>query len=317
MRPLPPLRLAPSLPSAAGILLVAVALPVAVSVGCKRPEPLAEQTREGSPEDPSASAGTEPAGDPTKNGPEKAAEPARDRTPKTGGDTPGASDEGDGDGDGDEGDGADGEHGAEARSDDHHGQGMRHSFSDVARFRRLFDAPDRDEWQKPEEVVRLLSLEAGMTVVDLGAGTGYFLEHLVDAVGDEGTVLALDVEPNMVAHMEDRAEARGYDQVEARVVEEDDPGLEPASVDRVLIVDTWHHLSDREAYAGSLRKALRPDGFVLVVDFTRDSERGPPKRHKLPATTVVEELEAGGFPDVAVVEETLPDQYVIRARVGD
>jgi len=200
--------------------------------------------------------------------------------------------------------------------DDHRGQGMAHSFADVARFARMFDAPDRDEWQKPAQVLRLLAVEAGMTVVDLGAGTGYFLPHLAKAVGDDGTVLALDVEPNMVAHMKDRMEQVGFDDVvTAREVAPDDPELDPGSVDRILVVDTWHHLGDREAYAARLRRALRPGGQLLVVDFTEDAPRGPPKVHRLTAPAVAAELEAAGFPEVQVVEESLPDQWVVRAAV--
>lgn len=82
----------------------------------------------------------------------------------------------------------------------HHGGGMHHGFKDVARWIKVFDHPERDQWQKPQAVVSALQLEPGMSVVDIGAGTGYFLPHLRAAVGDAGRVLALDVEPNMVAY---------------------------------------------------------------------------------------------------------------------
>jgi len=77
---------------------------------------------------------------------------------------------------------------------------MHHGFKDVARWIKVFDHPERDQWQKPQAVVSALQLEPGMSVVDIGAGTGYFLPHLRAAVGDAGRVLALDVEPNMVAY---------------------------------------------------------------------------------------------------------------------
>lgn len=195
----------------------------------------------------------------------------------------------------------------------HHGQGHHHDFSDVERFSAIFDDPERDAWQRPQEVVTHLQLTEGAVVADLGAGTGYFLPHLSPAVGAEGRVLALDVEEAMVAHMRERIAEAEMANAEARVVSTDAPGLEPASVDRVLIVDTWHHISDREAYSARLAEALRPGGFVLVVDFTADSPQGPPAAMRLTAEQVSAELEAGGL-TTEILQEELPYQYVVRAQ---
>lgn len=194
-----------------------------------------------------------------------------------------------------------------------HGGGPHHDFSDVEAFARLFDDPARDAWQRPADVVALLSLRSGMTVADLGAGTGYFLPHLSPAVGPEGRVLALDVEPNMVAHMEARAVEAGLANVEAHRVAPDDPGLTAGAVDRILVVDTWHHIEHREAYARRLLASLAPGGFVLVVDFTLESEHGPPPEMRLPASVVAAELTAGGLA-AEVVPESLPMQYAVLGR---
>lgn len=195
----------------------------------------------------------------------------------------------------------------------HHGQGHHHhDFSDVERFAAIFDDPARDQWQRPADVVALLELEPGMAVADLGTGTGYFLPHLAQAVGPSGRVLGLDTEPRMVEHVRERVERAGLTNVEARVVAPDDPGLAPGSVDRILVVDTWHHIADRERYAARLRAALREGGFVLVVDFTPESPHGPPPAMRLSADAVVRELEAGGLA-ARVLDEPLPYQYVVRA----
>ena len=196
----------------------------------------------------------------------------------------------------------------------HGGHGMAHDFSDVDTWVAAFDDPTRGEWQKPEHVVALMEIAPGATVVDLGAGTGYFLPYLARAVGAEGKVLALDAEPNLVDHMTKRAAEEGLANVEARVVAPDDPGLAAGSVDRVLIVDTWHHIPDRAVYARRLAAALKPGGRILVVDFTPESDRGPAPEHKLSAEAVVAELVAGGLEARALAEE-LPDQYVVEARL--
>jgi ubiquinone/menaquinone biosynthesis C-methylase UbiE len=194
-----------------------------------------------------------------------------------------------------------------------HSQGYHLSFSDAERFARHFDDPERDAWQRPREVVQWLQLSHGQAVADLGAGTGYFISHLSNAVGPSGTVLALDVEPNMIRYLERRASEAGWQNVKARVVAPDDAGLAAESVDRILIVNTWHHIDDRTRYATKLAQSLKPGGFVLVVDFTRESDIGPPPAHRISAEAVVHELSAAALDAAVVTGESLPKQYVVRA----
>jgi ubiquinone/menaquinone biosynthesis C-methylase UbiE len=188
-------------------------------------------------------------------------------------------------------------------------------FSDADRFARRFDDPARDAWQMPDEVIRRLALLPGQVVVDLGSGTGYFVGRLASAVGPKGRVLALDVEPKMVAHVKERAAKAGLTNVESRQVALDDPGLAAGSVNRVLIVNTWHHIDRRVDYAKKLARALAPKGEIWVVDFTLESDLGPPAKHRLTAQQVVSELEQAAL-DAAVIEpEGLPKQYLVRARL--
>ena len=161
--------------------------------------------------------------------------------------------------------------------------------------------------------MRLLALAPGHTVVDLGAGTGYFLPHLAPAVQPGGRAVGLDLEPKMVAYMEKRIARERISGAEARVVTPADPGLAAGSVDRVLVVNTWHHIENRVDYARKLHQALRPGGFVLVVDFTMETRRGPPPAARLAPALVVGELTRAGL-TAEVVDESLPDQYVVRAR---
>lgn len=189
---------------------------------------------------------------------------------------------------------------------------MHHRFEKADEWAPVFDDPKRDAWQQPDKVVAALALAPYMAVADIGAGTGYFEKRLADAVGPNGTVIAVDVEPDMVRYLRDRAHREQTPIVEARLGEPADPKLAPGSVDRVLIVDTWHHLDDRVAYGKKLAAALKPGGFVMVVDFTQESDKGPPKQHRLPPSEVIEELTAAGL-KASVVEVGLPDQYVVKA----
>lgn len=197
----------------------------------------------------------------------------------------------------------------------HHGHagGHHHDFSDTEKYAARFDAADRRDWQKPEEVVRILSLSPGLHIADIGAGTGYFLSPLSKEVGPTGKVLGLDVEPAMVEHMKKRIEKEAMSNATARACPPDSPGLEQGSVDRILIVNTWHHIGDREAYSRKLRETLRPGGFITVVDFDANSPIGPPASARLSAEAVVEEMRAGGL-DAQIVEEALPYQYIVVGR---
>jgi ubiquinone/menaquinone biosynthesis C-methylase UbiE len=190
--------------------------------------------------------------------------------------------------------------------------GYHKDFSNAAAFAKSFDDPTRDAWQRPNDVLALLRIEPGSVVVDLGAGTGYFVEKLSRAVGPGGKVLALDVEPNMVNFVQERAKERGLTNVTAKVVASNDPALAPNSVSRILVVNTWHHIDARSAYARKLAQALAPAGEIWVVDFTKESDLGPPAPHRITAEKVLEELAQGGL-RAEIVSEKLPKQYVVRA----
>ena len=189
-----------------------------------------------------------------------------------------------------------------------------HRFEKAEDWAAQFDAPSRAAWQKPDEVVGLLALAPGMTVVDVGAGTGYFLARLSAAVGPNGRVVATDIEPDMVRYMTERAAREKLGNVSAVVAPTDDVGVVPGSADRALVVDVWHHIEKRDQYAARLARALRPGGAVVIVDFTLESRRGPPRDHRLAPDTVMAELRAGGFA-VELATESLPDQYVVVGRL--
>ncbi len=191
-----------------------------------------------------------------------------------------------------------------------------HDFSDAERWTGIFDSPERQEWQKPGEVVALMKIEPGMTAADLGAGTGYFLAYLSPAVGEDGRVLALEPEASLVEFMQQRAADKGWSNVEPRRIPYDDPQLDAGSVDRLLIVNTWHHIEDRPVYAAKIRQALKPEGRVYVVDFTLDSPSGPPPEERLQPDQIIDELTRGGLAS-ALVEETLPRQFVVVGRRDD
>jgi len=187
----------------------------------------------------------------------------------------------------------------------------RHPFDDVKQWSAVFDDPARDAWQKPKELVAALGIRAGMTVADLGAGTGYFSRYLAGAVGERGTVFAVDTEPNLVAHLRERAEQEHTANVAPLLASFDDSRLPRAAVDLVLIVDTFHHLDHRLDYLRRLRRVLKPSGRVAIVDWqAQPLPVGPPPEHKLPREQVVREMQAAGY-RLTAEPGILPYQYVL------
>jgi len=196
--------------------------------------------------------------------------------------------------------------------DDHqHDATVSHPFDDAERWSAVFDAPSRAEWQKPAEIPAALGIKEGMVVADIGAGTGYFERFFARAVGPEGRVYAVDIEPSMVAHLEDRASKEGTPNVTAVLAAPDDPKLPAAGVDLIFICDTWHHIDDRLSYLKHLAGALKPGGRVAIVDFhKKELPVGPPPEHKLAREEVVEELAEAGWA-LAGESDLLPYQYLL------
>ena len=192
----------------------------------------------------------------------------------------------------------------------HEGGPLVRRFEKAEDWAKRFEGPDRDAYQKPEVVVKALGLGEGMVVADIGAGTGYFLPHLSKAVGKSGRVVAIDIESTMVRYMIDRARRENLDNVWPRLGAVDDPLLRPESLDRILIVNTWHHIPKRAVYAKKLAESLSEKGQVFIVDFKLESERGPARDHKVPPEVAAADLEAGGLA-ARIDRDLLPDQYVV------
>jgi SAM-dependent methyltransferase len=195
-----------------------------------------------------------------------------------------------------------------AHSHDHH-DGMPHRFEHADEWAKQFDDPSRDAWQHPDEVLGALALAPGQAIADVGAGTGYFTVRLARAVPD-GQVFATDIEPDMVRYLTERAAREQLVNVRAVLATATDPNLAAASLDRVLVVDVWHHVADRIGYANKLAAALRPGGMIAIVDFTLAATHGPPQHHRLAPEAIVADLRAAGL-DAEVSAVALPEQYIV------
>lgn len=213
--------------------------------------------------------------------------------------------------------------GSPAQPPDHgHGHGHRHDGghhvggqhgnpADLDGYVAKMESPDRDAWQKPDEVVQALGVKQGMVVCDIGAGPGYFSLRLARAVGDSGGVFSVDVEPRILAVLRDRIEKAGARNVTPVLALPGDPLLPPASCDLILVINTYHHFPDGPAYLRRLARSLRPGGRVANIDFhKKDLPVGPPVAHKVAREDFLKQAEAAGL---ALAEEKtfLPYQYFL------
>lgn len=170
---------------------------------------------------------------------------------------------------------------------------MQHRFDDPAKFAKSFDDPKRDAWQLPDRVIAALQLKEGMTVADIGAGTGYFTMRLAKA-SPKVAVYAADIEPSMVDYLKTRAASEHLRNVVPVLASASGPNL-PTPVDVVLVVDTYHHLPSRAAYFRDLRKSLAPGGRIAIVDFRKDAPEGPPVHFRFTPEQIEAEMAQAGF----------------------
>ena len=154
----------------------------------------------------------------------------------------------------------------------------------------------REEEEHGVALRRWLDVRPGQAVCDLGCGNGYHALPLAEALGPQGTLYAVDLQPEMLAMLAQLAGAGGLRNVRCIQAELDDPRLEPASCDLVLLVDVYHELSHPVRVMGHVREALRPGGRVVLVEFRSEDPSVPIKpEHTMSKAQVVRELAAHGF----------------------
>lgn len=161
----------------------------------------------------------------------------------------------------------------------------------------LLEDPERKTWLPPDAVLAALHLHAGETVVDIGAGTGYFALPIAAAVGPGGLVLAVDVAPRMLERLQARLAEAAVGNVQGFEGEASSTGLPSACADMVFMANVWHEFEDHAAVLGEARRLLKPAGRVALLDWRPDAEpvHGPPLAHRISSGAAQASLEAAGF----------------------
>jgi ubiquinone/menaquinone biosynthesis C-methylase UbiE len=169
----------------------------------------------------------------------------------------------------------------------------------------------REREEECSQLLKILRLEPGQAVCDMGCGNGFYSLPLAELVGEQGKVVAVDIQPEMLDLLKDRAKEKGIKNIECVLGTVVDPKLADESLDMVLMVDVYHEFSHPEQMLRAIRRSLKPTGRVALVEFRGEDPDVPIKPlHKMTKAQIMKELPPNGF---KLVEEfdALPWQHVM------
>lgn len=173
------------------------------------------------------------------------------------------------------------------------------------------DRPERLSEERPDLAVKMLGLREGMSVADIGAGSGYFMEGLSRGVGSRGRVYATDIQSGMLRLLEERKRERGLQNVVITRSSVNASGLPSASIDLALMVDVYHEFSQPEAMLKDLLRALKPGGRIALLEYRKEDPKVPIlEAHKMSEALAIREISAAGFRHVGT-ERALPRQHLL------
>jgi ubiquinone/menaquinone biosynthesis C-methylase UbiE len=169
----------------------------------------------------------------------------------------------------------------------------------------------RDKEERPEVVLEAMELKEGMTVAEIGTGTGYFARRIAKAVGPTGKVLAVDIQPEMLELLKKYAAEEGITNIVPVLGTETDPKLPKGGVDRILMVDVYHEFQKPDEMLAHIRESLAPGGRVVLVEYRAEDESASHihKDHRMSTEQVLAEWNPAGFELLNQVE-TLPSQHL-------
>ncbi len=177
------------------------------------------------------------------------------------------------------------------------------------------ERPERASEEHPELVLAALEIKPGMTVADLGAGSGYYSWRMARLVGDKGIVYAVDVQPEMIRLLEKRMTARGVANVKPLLAIPADPRLPEGQLDLVVMVDVYHELEHPFEVLASVVRALKPGGRVAFVEYRANDPSVPIKAlHTMTEAQVKKEAAAQPLEWVKTVSDFPWQQVVVFRR---
>ena len=175
-----------------------------------------------------------------------------------------------------------------------------------------FESPERDAYQMPEKVIDALGELKGKTIMDIGAGSGYFSVKLAKHAE---RIIAADVSKEFQEYLRDRIAKENIKNITLRLLPFDSPELKEQEVDMVFMSNTYHHIDHRPRYFSKVKNGLKPNGSLVIIDYVKsDIPVGPPTEHKVAMDDILAELKKAGFTNFDINVNLLPYQFIITAR---
>ncbi len=172
------------------------------------------------------------------------------------------------------------------------------------------ERPERETEEQPQLIIENLGLKADHVIADIGAGTGYFSFRMSNYV-PEGEVIAVDIQPEMLAKIEQKKQVTGVENIRTVLGTEKSPALDSAHVDVVLIVDVYHEMAYPYEMMQGIVRAMKPGGRLFLVEYRGEDPTVPIKRlHKMTEAQARAEMKAAGLSFVSNLD-FLPRQHVL------
>lgn len=179
------------------------------------------------------------------------------------------------------------------------------------------ESEQRDRWQKPDQVIQALQLSEGAVIADIGAGGGYFTERFSKEAGRVGHVYAVDVQDIMVAKLNERVKNKNLENVTVIRGKFETPMLPLQAVDIAFFSSVYKEIDNRIQYMKEVRRSLKPDGWVAVIEFYKDRGFvGPEFADRLNETQIIDEMEKAGFVLIQRFD-FLPREYFLLFRMAN
>lgn len=191
--------------------------------------------------------------------------------------------------------------------------------ADVDEWIERFEGESREIYANRRRIIETINVKPGMVVADVGSGTGFLTALLAKEVGSTGRVYAVDIVPEFLELIRTRARERGLTNIKTVLCTEDSVELPPGSIELALLCDVYHHLEYPKSTMGSIHKALKPGGELVVIDFKRipgKSREWVLNHVRADQATVLQELNEAGFElvDEEADVDFLLENYIMRLR---
>lgn len=173
----------------------------------------------------------------------------------------------------------------------------------------FFNRPEREAEEKSDALVKSLEIREGARIADIGAGTGYFTWRLAERAGPRGRVIAVDIKQSMLDLTAETVKQHGLVNVDYVLAKENDPRLPERSLDMVFIAHSYHEFSEPETIMEAVRRSLKPDGRLVVVEYAKEKKTAPASPlHTMSFDEIRSEIEPIGF-ELDRILDFLPLQH--------